>query len=130
MTGNSLTIEEANSIIRGKIALHGEGIVLDIDHFLDLLRYSLSLDFFDKKKVVDSIPGLHQWQFDQLIVVFSDEREQFKTLLDTEGEEIRKMVGERHSEWLKLAEAYKIEDAGIQEAKNKEKEIADIKASL
>lgn len=49
--------------------------------FIDLLEHSLSLSVSEKKRVVDSIPTLSQFQIDELIKVFIDEREEFKSFL-------------------------------------------------
>jgi hypothetical protein len=50
-------------------------------NFLELLQNSLSLNPFEKKRVIDAIPTLSQFQIDELIKVFEDEREEFKKLM-------------------------------------------------
>lgn len=57
--------------------------------FMDLLEHSLSLSTFEKKRVVDAIPTLSQFQIDELIKVFEDERVEFRKLMPTEGEIIK-----------------------------------------
>jgi hypothetical protein len=44
-----------------------EGVELDIEAFINLLMYSLSLTVSEKKRVIDSTPKLSQFQFDSLI---------------------------------------------------------------
>ncbi len=58
----------------------------EFDHvkFIDLLEHSLSLSTFEKKRVIDAIPTLSQFQIDELTKVFEDERNEFKKLLATE----------------------------------------------
>ena len=56
----------------------------DEKYFLDLLEHSLSLSLFEKKRVVDAIPTLSQFQIDELHKVFEDEREEFKKLFPKE----------------------------------------------
>lgn len=58
----------------------------EFDHvkFIDLLEHSLSLSTFEKKRVIDAIPILSQFQIDELTKVFEDERNEFKKLLATE----------------------------------------------
>ncbi len=61
-------------------------------YFLDLLEHSLSLSIAEKKRVVDAMPTLSQFQVDELHKVFEDEREEFKKLLSKEGDVIRDLV--------------------------------------
>lgn len=57
--------------------------------FVDLLEHSLSLSTFEKKRVIDAIPTLSQFQIDELVKVFEDERVEFRKLMPTEGEIIK-----------------------------------------
>jgi hypothetical protein len=57
--------------------------------FVDLLEHSLSLSTFEKKRVIDAIPTLSQFQVDELVKVFEDERVEFRKLMPTEGEIIK-----------------------------------------
>ncbi len=57
--------------------------------FIDLLEHSLSLSTFEKKRVIDAIPTLSQFQIDELVKVFEDERVEFRKLMPTEGEIIK-----------------------------------------
>ena len=56
----------------------------DESNFIDLLEHSLSLSTFEKKRVIDAIPTLSQFQIDELIKVFEDERVEFRKLMPTE----------------------------------------------
>lgn len=58
----------------------------DEEAFRSLLEGSLSLSLAEKLKVVDSLPVLSQFQIDELIETFNDERQQFDSLRATEGE--------------------------------------------
>lgn len=58
-------------------------------NFVDLLEHSLSLSTFEKKRVIDAIPTLSQFQIDELVKVFEDERVEFRKLMPTEGEIIK-----------------------------------------
>jgi hypothetical protein len=64
----------------------------DEKYFIDLLEHSLSLSVYEKKRVVDAIPTLSQFQIDELTKVFEDEREEFKKLLPKEGDTIKDLV--------------------------------------
>ncbi len=78
--------------------------------FLDLLEHSLSLSTFEKKRVIDSMPTLSQFQIDELTKVFSDERVEFRKLMSTEGEIIKGLVIKAQNEWEELKDIYKEEE--------------------
>jgi len=88
-------------------------------HFLDLLEHSLSLSIAEKKRVVDAIPTLSQFQVDELHKVFEDEREEFKKLLSKEGEVIRELVIKAKEGWDQLRNIY------VDEQREYEKQNAD-----
>lgn len=104
--------------------------IFDTKEFIELLEHSLSLNVFEKKRVIDSIPTLSQFQIDELIKVFVDEREEFKKLMKTEAEAIKELVKKAREWWIQLEDIY------VQEAKQKEKawedqsKIDDLKSSL
>ena len=79
-------------------------------YFLDLLEQSLSLSVTEKKRVVDAIPTLSQFQVDELHKVFEDEREEFKKLLSKEGEVIRDLVIKSREGWGQLRSIYEDEE--------------------
>lgn len=88
-------------------------------YFADLLEHSLSLSVSEKKRVVDAIPTLSQFQIDELHKVFEDEREEFRKLLSKEGEVIKDLVTKARDGWLQLKEIYE------GEMKEREKSDAD-----
>lgn len=85
------------------------------ESFIDLLENSLSLNVFEKKRVIDAIPTLSQFQIDELTKVFEDEREEFKKLMSTEAESIKDLFVKAKEGWKQLEEIY------IQERKQTEK---------
>ncbi|EKE30056.1 MAG: hypothetical protein ACD_2C00050G0001 [uncultured bacterium (gcode 4)] len=102
----------------------------DEANFLELLEHSLSLNVYEKKRVIDAIPTLSQFQIDELIKVFEDEREEFKKLMWSEAEAIKELVVKSRDWWKQLEDIY------LQEAKQSEKawedqaKIDDLKSSL
>ncbi|MDD4530541.1 MAG: hypothetical protein PHO80_03265, partial [Candidatus Gracilibacteria bacterium] len=98
--------------------------------FIDLLEHSLSLNIYEKKRVIDAIPTLSQFQIDELVKVFQDERDEFRKLMPKEGDTIKKLVDEKRKEWEQLNDIY------VQESKEKEQstgdqtKINDLKKSL
>ena len=75
-------------------------------NFIDLLEHSLSLSTFEKKRVIDAIPTLSQFQIDELIKVFEDERVEFRKLMPTEWEIIKGLVIKAQNEWEQLKDIY------------------------
>lgn len=82
--------------------LHNELVQVDIQEFLDLLKHSLSLNTIEKKKVLDAVPTLSQFQFDELTKVFKEERIKFKELANAHPGDIKKLLAKQQSEWLQL----------------------------
>lgn len=127
---NKITDKEIDLLILGLINLHAEEIELNSEEFADLLKHSLSLNLMEKKRVVDAVPTLSQFQFNELIKVFKWEREQFAELAKKHPDDIKKLVKKQQEEWTQLWELYDIELKNkVKEDENKNK-IDDIKASL
>ncbi len=98
--------------------------------FMDLLEHSLSLSTFEKKRVIDAIPTLSQFQIDELVKVFEDERVEFRKLMPTEGEIIKWLVVKAQNEWEQLKDIY-IEEQKAQAVANADAQKAeDLKKSL
>jgi len=87
-----LTEKEVDTMILALINLHSVEVEVDTSNFLDLLKFSLSLNTLEKKRVIDAVPTLSQFQFDELTKVFSEEREKFRELAKEHPEDIKKLV--------------------------------------
>lgn len=98
--------------------------------FIDLLEHSLSLSVFEKKRVIDAIPTLSQFQIDELVKVFEDEREEFKKLLSKEGETIRELVVKAKEGWNQLRDIYFAERTAREKANEDQARIDALKATL
>jgi len=72
---------------------------MDEREFTQLLAASLSLSVEEKKRVVLAIPGLSQFQVDELSRVFEDEDLEFARLWPKEAELIRELQKMQRSEW-------------------------------
>jgi formylglycine-generating enzyme required for sulfatase activity len=57
-------------------------IVVDAPAFFALLQGSLSLGVNEKAKVINAVPTLYQFQVDELIKTFEDEKEKFVELVE------------------------------------------------
>ncbi|MEA3387038.1 MAG: hypothetical protein U9Q66_01250 [Patescibacteria group bacterium] len=99
---NIIKESDVNELILNLLNKHSEEINIDTENFLDLLKFSLSLNTAEKKRVVDAVPTLSQFQFDELTKVFVDEREKFKELASEHPDDIKKLVAKQQSEWIQL----------------------------
>ncbi len=102
----------------------------DESAFIDLLEHSLSLSVFEKKRVIDAIPTLSQFQIDELVKVFEDEREEFKKLLSKEGDTIRELVIKAKEGWNQLRDIYVAERVAREKANEDQAKIDALKAAL
>lgn len=127
---NELTEKDVDQIILDLVNLHLSDVNVNEADFVDLLKHSLSLNTMEKKRVIDAVPTLSQFQFDELAKVFTDERTKFRELAKQHPDDIKKLVAKQQSEWIELWELYKVEKENKEiEDENKSK-IDDIKAGL
>lgn len=126
----NLDEKQIDSLILELIKWHSKLVNVDVEEFFDLLKHSLSLDLDDKKRVVDAVPTLSQFQFDELKKVFVDERVKFKELAAKHPEDIKKLLAKQQKEWLSLGDLLQAQnESKALEAENQDK-IDDIKAWL
>ena len=121
-----ITEQEVDKIVWDLLRLHSEAVQVDVENFLDLLKHSLSLNTMEKKRVVDAVPTLSQFQFDELAKVFTEEREKFRELAKDHPEDIKKLLSKQQAEWSHLGDLYTSELANKwkeEEDKAKEEEI-------
>jgi len=122
----AITESEVDSIILKLLGLHSPSVEVDPETFMDLLKHSLSLNTMEKKRVVDAVPTLSQFQFDELTKVFTEEREKFRELAKDHPEDIKKLLSKQQTEWIHLGDLYRaeLENKGKEEEdKAKEDEI-------
>lgn len=130
MSEIKVTEKQTDNIVLEKIQLHDESVNVETEQFLDLLKHSLSLNTVEKKRVIDTVPNLSQFQFDELTKVFADEREKFKELASKHPDDIKKLVVKQQKEWLELWELYVIEVEKTKKQWEDEQKIDDIKKNL
>lgn len=70
--------------------------------FLHLLAGSISLSKSEKKRIIDSLPRLRQEQVDELIHIFTEEREKFAELPQKNVDQLKQLEKEHFSEWQDL----------------------------
>ena len=126
MSDLQIQVTEVDAIVLALLGKHLEEVSVDEQEFLDLLRHSLSLNTQEKKRVIDAVPTLSQFQFDELSKVFTEERVKFKDLAQEHPDDIKKLLVKQQAEWLQLGDLYKSEEENKlveDEAKAKEEEI-------
>jgi len=109
MSEIKMDVTEVDSIVLELLKKHLDEVNVNEQEFLDLLRHSLSLNTAEKKRVVDAVPTLSQFQFDELTKVFTEERVKFKDLAKEHPEDIKKLLVKQQAEWLQLGDLYKSE---------------------
>ncbi len=125
-----LNEKQVDEIVLDLLKLHLPIVEVDEVEFLDLLKNSLSLNVSEKKRVIDAVPTLSQFQFDELKKVFVEERAKFRELAVEHPEDIKKLLKKQQDEWLELGEIYKLEQAKKAVEWQDEQKIDDIKKSL
>lgn len=115
----SISESEVDAIVHSLLELHSDMVQVNTQEFLDLLKHSLSLNTMEKKRVIDAVPTLSQFQFDELAKVFTEEREKFRELAKDHPDDIKKLLVKQQTEWLQLGDLYQSELA------NKDKELED-----
>lgn len=126
----NMTNEEVDSIVLDLLKLHDEELEFEENVFLDLLKHSLSLNTFEKKRVIDAMPTLSQFQVDELQKVFLEEREKFKELAWEHPDDIKKLVAKQQQEWLQLWDIYKTEKEKQEKEWEEQKKIDDLKSQF
>ena len=130
MEENKITEQEVDSIILKLIQWHSDEVSFEVEEFLDLLKFSLSLNTMEKKRVVDAIPTLSQFQIDELTKVFTEERTKFRDLAKEHPDDIKKLVAKQQAEWLELWDLFKSEQENKSIEQENQEKIDDIKAWL
>lgn len=130
MSQVNMNDKQVDSLILEKLSLHQDWIIIDKEFFLDLLKHSLSLSVTEKQRVIDSVPTLTQFQFDELTKVFLEERQKFRDLAKEHTDDIKKLVEKQKNEWIELWELYVIADKSEQMAKDDQAKIDNIKSQL
>ncbi|MDD5213078.1 MAG: hypothetical protein PHG82_01515 [Candidatus Gracilibacteria bacterium] len=130
MSEITITNEQVDNIILELLNLHDVEIEIDTTNFLDLLKHSLSLNTMEKKRVIDAVPTLSQFQFDELTKVFVEERTKFRELAGEHPDDIKKLVAKQQEEWLQLGDIYKMEMKQAEASNEEQKKIEDLKSQF
>ncbi len=98
----------------------------DEKKFVELLAGSISLTITEKKRIIEAIPQLSQFQIDELMKIFEEERGKFAELEKKHSDQVKELEEQHKTSWQDL-------EAKAQEDKKKEEEkkkAEDIKKQL
>lgn len=76
--------------------------IFDEVYFLKMLSGSISLTKNEKKKIVESVSKLSQYQIDELIKIFEEERRKFAELDEKHQVKIRELQQKQAEDWKDL----------------------------
>lgn len=74
----------------------------DDDKFLMLLASSISLSKAEKKRIIDAVPKLKQWQVDELMNIFEEEKQKFAQLSKKHVPQLEKLAKQHYEDWKDL----------------------------
>ncbi len=94
----------------------------DEENFLVLLEGSISLTMEEKQRVIDAIPRLKIEQINELINIFTEERQKFAELENEFSDDVQRLKQEREKE-IKVTETKKEEAAEEEGAKDEAEEL-------
>jgi len=81
------------------IKIPSHNLKFDENYFLQLLAGSISLSKDEKKRIIESIPKLSQYQIDELIKIFEEEKRKFSELDVKHKEQLRALEAKHAAEW-------------------------------
>lgn len=98
----------------------------DEKNFLSLLAGSISLTINEKKKIIEAIPQLSQFQIDELMKIFEEEKGKFAELEKKHADQIAELEKQHAGSWQDM-EAQKEEESKKEE---EAQQAEDIKKQL
>ena len=109
-----------------RISLPEHDTNVDEELFLWLLVWSISLSIEEKKKIVENFWSLNQFQVDELIKIFEEEKAKFSALDVKHKEQLDKLQKQHLQAW----DAYELNNQQEEESEIEEDEADDIRKSL
>ena len=82
-----------------KIKLPAHDTKVDEQHFLKLLSWSISLSIDEKKKIIENFWKLSQYQIDELIKIFEEEKTKFSALDVKHKEQLQALERQHAIAW-------------------------------
>ena len=109
-----------------KVKIPGNALNFDEEYFLRLLAGSISLTKDEKKRIIQAIPKLSQFQIDELIKILEEEKRKFSELDVKHKEQLQKLEQKHAQEWDQL----EMDEEQDEKAGEDESEADDIRKSL
>ena len=109
-----------------KVSLPEHETTVDETYFLSLLIWSISLSIEEKRKIVDNFWALNQFQVDELIKIFEEEKSKFSALDVKHKEQLDKLQKQHLQAW----DWYESNNQQVAEAVEEDDEADDIRKSL
>lgn len=98
----------------------------DDDEFITLLASSISLSKAEKKRILDAVPKLKQWQVDELMTIFNEEKKKFAQLSKKHIPQLEKLAKQHYEDWKDL----EMQQAQEGKKEEEEKKADEIRKSL
>ena len=92
-----------------KVKIPAHTLTFNEQQFLRLLAGSISLMRDEKKKIIESIPKLKQLQVDELIRIFTEEREKFAELSEKHVPQLDKLAKQHYQDWMDIEAEFEAE---------------------
>lgn len=80
------------------------------DVFLTALSGAISLSLQEKRRILEMLSSLSNYQVDSLLTIFEEEKEKFSTLTDVKSSEINQLIGRTKNDWKLLQKLYQLPD--------------------
>lgn len=107
--------QQAQFISSVKIPPH-PNTTFNEQEFLQLLAGSISLTINEKQRIIQAIPQLSQFQIDELMKIFSEEKQKFTELEKKHADEIAQLESKHTASWQDLESKAEEDNAKEQEA--------------
>lgn len=111
---------------RSNVVLPEHETTVDDQLFLRLLAGSISLSIDEKKKIVENFGSLSQYQVDELIKIFEEEKSKFAALDEKHKQQLRALEKQHAAAW----DAWELELQQWEVSQEEEEETDDIRKSL
>jgi peptidoglycan hydrolase CwlO-like protein len=106
-----------------KIKIPAHQLKFDENKFLRLMAGSISLTKDEKKRIIEAVPKLTQFQVDELIRILQEEKDKFSALDVKHKEQLRGLESKHAQEWEDLememtaGDAKKAQEAQLAQAR-------------
>ena len=98
----------------------------DEGYFIQLLALSISLTLDEKKKIVEAVSKLSQYQVDELVRIFEEEQTKFAELAEKHPEQIDKLRAQHKGEW----ELFELEQQQANKSQSDNQQAEEIRKKL